>query len=101
VSNVLHIPTARCNLISGTHLDQKGVNTQTGNSKITYFNAAVVPFATGSIVKDLYKMNVKTMEPGKAQPSLDLIAGVMPSVKSLFGPGEETAETQKLGFITI
>jgi len=101
VSNVLHIPTAQCSLIFGTCLDQKGVNTQTGNSKITHFNAADIPFATGSIMKDLYKMDVKTMEPGEAQPSLNLIAGVMPSVKPLFGPGTETPETQKLGFITV
>ena len=38
VSNVLHIPTAPCNLVSRSRLDQKGVNTQTGKGKITYFN---------------------------------------------------------------
>ncbi|KAJ6618127.1 hypothetical protein B0H10DRAFT_1662341, partial [Mycena sp. CBHHK59/15] len=27
VSNALHIPTARCNLISGTRIDKKGVST--------------------------------------------------------------------------
>jgi len=101
VSNVLHIPTARCNLICGTQLDQRGVNTETGNGKITYFNAANVPFATGSIMKDLYKMDVDTMEPGEAQPLLDLITGMMPSVEPLFGPGTEMAETQKLGFIIV
>ncbi|KAJ7111118.1 hypothetical protein C8R46DRAFT_838123, partial [Mycena filopes] len=62
LSNALHIPTARCNLISGSRLDRKGVNTQTGNGKITYFNAANVPFATGAIVRDLYKMEVEVVE---------------------------------------
>ncbi|KAJ7102665.1 hypothetical protein C8R43DRAFT_837331, partial [Mycena crocata] len=62
LSNALHIPTARCNLISGSRLDRKGVNTQTGKGKITYFNAADVPFATGTIVRDLYKMDVETLE---------------------------------------
>ncbi|KAJ6467034.1 hypothetical protein DFH09DRAFT_804682, partial [Mycena vulgaris] len=40
VSNALHIPTARCNLISGSRIDKKGVSTQTGNGKITYLNGA-------------------------------------------------------------
>jgi len=96
VSNVLHIPTACCNLISGSRLDRKGVNTQTGKGKITYFNA------TGSIVKDLYKMDVEMVTPDEeAQPSLDLIATMMPSVDSLFGPGAENAETQKEGFTIV
>ncbi|KAJ7770851.1 hypothetical protein DFH07DRAFT_681539, partial [Mycena maculata] len=33
VSNALHIPTACCNLISGSRIDKKGVSTRTGNSK--------------------------------------------------------------------
>ncbi|KAJ6517686.1 hypothetical protein DFH09DRAFT_842411, partial [Mycena vulgaris] len=33
VSNALHIPTARCNLISGSRIDKKGVSTRTGNGK--------------------------------------------------------------------
>jgi len=102
VSNVPHIPTARCNLLSGSRLDRKGVNTQTGKGKITYFNATDVPFATGSIVKDLYKMDVEMVTPDEeAQPSLDLIATMMPSVDSLFGPGAENAETQKQGFTIV
>ncbi|KAJ7761145.1 hypothetical protein B0H16DRAFT_1218428, partial [Mycena metata] len=62
LSNALYIPTARCNLISGSRLDRKGVSTQTGNGKITYFNTANVPFATGGIVKELYKMDVEAVE---------------------------------------
>ncbi|KAF9026412.1 hypothetical protein BDZ89DRAFT_921514, partial [Hymenopellis radicata] len=33
VSNALHIPTARCNLLSGSRLDRKGVNTRTGGGR--------------------------------------------------------------------
>ncbi|KAF8212650.1 hypothetical protein K438DRAFT_1453156, partial [Mycena galopus ATCC 62051] len=33
VSNTLHIPTARCNLISGSRIDKKGVSTCTGGGK--------------------------------------------------------------------
>jgi len=53
-------------------------------------------------MKDLYKMDVKMVEPGEeAQPPLDLIATMMPSVDSLFGPGAETAEIQKQGFTIV
>ncbi|KAJ7879953.1 hypothetical protein B0H14DRAFT_2164500, partial [Mycena olivaceomarginata] len=31
--NALHIPTARCNLISGSRIDKKGVSTRTGSGK--------------------------------------------------------------------
>ncbi|KAF9455225.1 hypothetical protein BDZ94DRAFT_1145962, partial [Collybia nuda] len=40
MSNALYIPTARCNLISGSRLDRKGVDTRTGKGKITYFNGS-------------------------------------------------------------
>ncbi|KAF8145471.1 hypothetical protein K438DRAFT_1427693, partial [Mycena galopus ATCC 62051] len=63
ISNVLHIPTARYNLISGSRIDRKGVSMRTGSGKITYLNAAEVPFASGGIVKDLYKMDVEPVEP--------------------------------------
>ncbi|KAF7374996.1 Integrase catalytic domain-containing protein [Mycena sanguinolenta] len=103
LSNVLHIPTARCNLISGSRLDRKGVNTQTGNGKITYFNAANIPFATGTIVRDLYKMDVETVETVmlSERGETDLITAMVPSVTTLFGPGTENAEMQKQGFTTV
>ncbi|KAJ7720876.1 hypothetical protein DFH07DRAFT_723568, partial [Mycena maculata] len=44
VSNAIHIPTARCNLISGSRIDKKGVSTRTGSGKITYLNGAEVLF---------------------------------------------------------
>ncbi|KAJ7263154.1 hypothetical protein B0H12DRAFT_993585, partial [Mycena haematopus] len=69
VFNALHIPTARCNLISGSRIDKKGVSTRTGNGKITYLNTAEVPFASGGIVKDLYKMDVVPVEPDSAHQS--------------------------------
>jgi hypothetical protein len=100
VSNALHIPTARCNLISGSRLDRKGVSTQTGQGKITYFNAANVPFAAGAIVRDLYQMDVEIVEE-EEDASQELIATMVPSVTSLFGPGTETEETKKLGFSTV
>jgi hypothetical protein len=100
VSNALHIPTARCNLISGSRIDKKGVSTRTGSGKITDLNAAEVPFASGGIVKDLYKMDVETVKPDGVDTP-DLIAAMVPSVTSLFGPGTENADTQRMGFITV
>jgi hypothetical protein len=92
VSNTLHIPTARCNLTSGSRIDKKGVSTRTGSGKITYFNATEVLFATGGIVKDLYKMDMETIQPdGFDAP--DLITAMVPSVTSLLG---QTPRTQPL-----
>jgi len=47
-------------------------------------------------------MDVEMVTPDEeAQPSLDLIATMMPSVDSLFGPGAKNAETQKQGFTIV
>jgi hypothetical protein len=104
ISNALHIPTARCNLISGSRLDKKGVSTQTGNGKITYFNSASVPFASGSIVRDLYKMDVEVVEAsgaGGSEPSATVIAAMPPSVETLFGSNAEDAQSKERGFGTV
>ncbi|KAJ7934662.1 hypothetical protein B0H13DRAFT_1854961 [Mycena leptocephala] len=45
--DALHISTARCNLISGSRIDKKGVSAGTGSGKIIYLNAVDVPFASG------------------------------------------------------
>jgi hypothetical protein len=60
LTQVLHIPDARCNLVSGIQLDRKGVFTTTSNSKVAlYTRGSAVPFAVGEIVNDLYKLRVK------------------------------------------
>lgn len=116
-SNALHIPSARCNLLlSGPMLDRKGVSTMTGKGKITYLNSANVPFATGNIMNDLYQMDVKLVESGETGANVDLIAsagigpaatfpeliaGMVPSIASLFGSGNESEENQVLGFSTV
>jgi hypothetical protein len=106
ISNVLHIPTARCNLISGSRLDKKGVKTSTGNGKITYLTSLDEPFANGTIVQDLYKMNVVPVQPEEdvtTSQSIqsNLIVSMVPSVTTLFGPGTETEANKRLGFITV
>src|ERR1700761_5538780 len=93
-----------------TRLDRKGVNTHTGNGTITYFNAADMPFATGSIVRDLYKMNVKMIKADGTEVNADLIASAITpqliasmvlSVTSLFGSDSEDEGTKRLGFSTV
>jgi hypothetical protein len=60
LSRVLHIPDARCNLVSGIQLDRKGIFTTTGNGKVAlYTRGSSVPFAVGEISNDLYKLKVK------------------------------------------
>jgi hypothetical protein len=91
LSNVLHIPNARCNLISGSRLDRKGVSTQMGSGNITYFNADGIPFASGSIVSDLYRMDVVSVQATEATATdmrrvsdTEVIAAMVPDVASLF-----------------
>jgi hypothetical protein len=108
LSNVLHILTARCNLISGSQLDRKGVSTHTGSGRITYFNANGIPFASGSIVSNLYWMDVRPVQATEATatdtrhaPDADVIAAMVPDVTSLFRPGTETEAMRRVGFTTI
>ncbi|KAJ7091811.1 hypothetical protein C8R44DRAFT_750443 [Mycena epipterygia] len=74
----------------GSRSDRKGVSTRTGNGKITYLNAAGV-----------YRMDVVMVEPNSGIDAPDLIAAMVPSVTSLFGPGTESTDTKRLHFITI
>ena len=108
LSNVLHIPTARCNLISGSRLDKKGVSTRTGNGKITYLSEKKVPFAVGSIVQDLYRMEVVPVQAPEHDPSNPSIspqsaeiAGMVPDVTRLFGPGSDSETAKRVGFTTV
>jgi hypothetical protein len=105
ISNVLHVPIAHCNLISGSRLDRKGVRTMMGNGKITYFSKEHGAFASGRIVSDLYQMDVVPVKaPSTAadgQTDSDIIAAMVPHIASLFGPGTETETARRLGFITV
>ncbi|KAF5389568.1 hypothetical protein D9757_004186 [Collybiopsis confluens] len=104
VSNALHIPSARCNLISGSRLDKKGVSTATGNGRITYFSPENFPFAGGSIVNDLYRMDVEPVvacdTKNSTSPQSDLMAAMLPSITSLF-PEAKSAETSTQGFTIV
>jgi hypothetical protein len=65
--NVLHIPDARTNLISGIELDKAGVVATQGHSTIhlSFGNKILV---SGALVNDMYRLNVKIIR--RSPPSL-------------------------------
>ena len=56
LTNVLHIPAARSNLISGVRLDDAGVTTTLGNGCIELSHEGI-PLVTGKIEHDMYRLN--------------------------------------------
>jgi hypothetical protein len=68
ITDALHVPTARVNLISGSALDKKGVTTVTRNGKIELSKNGQV-FAVGSLWKGLYRLNFTPVRFNNAVPS--------------------------------
>jgi hypothetical protein len=59
LTEVLHIPNARCNLVSAIRMDRKGAYSVTGNGKVTiYICGSQTPFVVGEIQNNLYKLKV-------------------------------------------
>lgn len=85
ISEVLHVPTARVNLISGSALDKKGVIAVLGKGKISLARKGKV-FAEGKLWKDLYRLNVTpTVNPSAHNTSHSLLSRVesQPLIKRL------------------
>jgi hypothetical protein len=62
LNNVLHIPAARTNLISGVQLDKAGVVSTLGNNSILLSaNGKVI--ISGSVVNDMYRLNLTIIKP--------------------------------------
>ena len=61
ISDALHVPTTRVNLISGSALDLKGVSTVTHNGKIELSKDGQV-IAQGSLWKGLYRLNLTPVQ---------------------------------------
>ena len=57
LNNVLHVPSGRVHLISGSELDKKGISTWISNGKISLLKSDSV-VARGSLWNDLYKLNL-------------------------------------------
>lgn len=65
LSNVLHIPAARTNLISGLQLDRASVISTIGNGRIllSINNKAII---SGSVIRDMYCLNLRIIPPNAA-----------------------------------
>jgi len=65
LNNVLHIPAARTNLISGIQLDKAGVVSTLGNQSIflSLNNQIIV---NGQITNDMYRLNVRVIQSAPA-----------------------------------
>jgi gag-polypeptide of LTR copia-type len=67
LNNVLHIPAARSNLISGIQLDKAGVVSTLGNKTI-YLSINNNIIISGSIFNDMYRLNLKVVLPTNPIP---------------------------------
>jgi hypothetical protein len=57
LNDVLHVPAARCNLVSQSQLDRFGVHSATGNGQI-HLSKSGVRFLEGKLNCDLYQLNL-------------------------------------------
>ena len=62
LNNVLHIPAAHSNLISGVQLDKAGVVSTLGNNSIllSVNNKVLI---SGTVVNDMYRLNLTVIRP--------------------------------------
>jgi hypothetical protein len=58
LTNVLHIPSARSNLISGVRLDKAGVTVKLGHGRIQLSHRGQ-PLVSGGIENDMYRLNLE------------------------------------------
>jgi hypothetical protein len=78
LNNVLHIPAAWSNLISGIQLDRAGVVSTLGNKLISLsINGKVV--LQGAIINDMYRLHVFIVPP-KTIPLLNRISSPPPTL---------------------
>jgi hypothetical protein len=57
LSDVLHVPAARCNLVSQSQLDRRGVHSYIGNGKI-HLSKNGKKIVDGQLERDLYRLNL-------------------------------------------
>jgi hypothetical protein len=75
LTNVLHIPAARSNLVSGMCLDNAGVSTTLENGTVV-LSARGSPIVDGAIHDDMYCLNLSIVRPSPrpTQPSLSSVS---------------------------
>jgi hypothetical protein len=82
LNNVLHIPAARTNLISGIQLDKAGVTSTLGNKSI-FLSSNNQVIVSGSIINDMYRLNLNIVFP----TSISLASRITPNdLASRIGP---------------
>jgi hypothetical protein len=62
LTNMLHIPAARSNLVSGVCLDKAGVTSTLGDRCIT-LSLHSAPIVSGAIHNDMYRLNLSIVRP--------------------------------------
>ena len=96
LTNVLHIPAARSNLISSVQLDKAGVVSTLGNKTIT-LSVNGKPLVGGEIVNDMYRLYFTVIPPS----SLPLASRLAPlSLASRIGPKIKSCDTPPPNFYT-
>jgi hypothetical protein len=96
LENVLHIPAARSNLISGIQLDKAGVTSALGNNTI-FLSANDQIIVDGAITNDMYKLNVRVLPP---KPASLISRLAPPPLLSRLGPSLSTSHADPPGFYT-
>ena len=95
LDNVLHIPAAHSNLISGIQLDKAGVVSTLGNKSIT-LSVNGKPIVGGEVINDMYRLHLNIIP-----PSLPLASRLSPlSLASRIGPKIESCDTPPPNFYT-
>jgi hypothetical protein len=98
LSNVLHIPAARSNLISGPQLDRVGVTATLGNGlAILSFQGRDI--IGGALFDDMYRLNLTIMRPTPSAYSLNNQIGSTAVVPTI-GPITAAASSDQAGFYT-
>jgi hypothetical protein len=93
LTDVLHIPTAHSNLVSGALLASKGVNILSAGNTFTLFSGSVT-VANGSMCGNMYQLDVRITQLAQkiVPPTRDL--------KSRIGPIAASVDSSQSGFGT-
>ncbi|TDL16328.1 hypothetical protein BD410DRAFT_844467 [Rickenella mellea] len=98
LENVLHIPAARSNLISGVLLGKSGIITTLGANAVT-LSVNGTPVVGGRVINEMYRLDVKIIRPATQIPLADRISP-SPLINRLTPYIATTSSAQNLDFCT-
>ena len=93
--NVLHIPAARSNLISGPQLDKAGIASILANGLATLSTRGQA-IVGGALQNDMYRLNLKIIRPAPAHPLITRLGP--PTLASTITPIVAAASSDQSGF---